>query len=112
MANDWVKREQKENIDDLVRVFGPIDERINKKFVTLVYDSCLGVCIKQKPYIREAMSLAKILAAKQLEDFITGEAKAASDAAKAEAEETVALNGGMSIADEKPSNVRTKTKFI
>lgn len=104
MANDWIKREQKENIDDLVRVFGPIDERINKKFVKLVYDSCYGVCLKQKPYVREALSLAKVLAAKQLEDFITSEAKAAEEAIKA----TTADIASQAVAEAG----RIKTKFI
>lgn len=70
----YLKREKKEMIDDLVRAFSPISDKVTKPYVKFLYENCFNAIIKEKPYVREAMSLAKILAAKQLEDMIKKDA--------------------------------------
>lgn len=72
--DSYLKKEKKEMIDDLVRVFSPMSDKVSKGYVKFVYETCFNAVIKQKPYVREAMSLAKILTAKQLEDMIKQDA--------------------------------------
>ncbi len=74
MANDYLKKEKKEMIQDLVNVFSPMTDKATKSYVKLVYESCFGLIIKDKPYVREAMSLAKIMTAQHLEEIIKKDA--------------------------------------
>lgn len=82
--DQYLKREKKEMIDDLVRVFSPMSDKVTKGYVKFVYETCFNLVIKQKPYVREAMSLAKILTAQQLEEMIKKEAGIETDTPEAE----------------------------
>jgi len=109
-----IKERRKENIDDLTKVFGPIDERIKRPFVQLIYDQCYPAVLKQHPYWQEAASLTKILTAKQLEDFIKGEAEAAQAEAATEISEVVTESEPEPQAEPEvpaPTGVRRRTRF-
>ena len=106
-ANAFWKKEEKEIINDLYTVFSPMDERVSKGWVKYVYGICFNA-LKDKPYLRERMSLAKVLAATQLEKFVSGEMEAE---AAAEAKALLAAEGVVSEG-EVATTEQVKTKFV
>lgn len=116
----YLKKERKEMIDDLARVFSPMTEVATKRYVTQIYDTCFNMCIKQKPYVREAMSLAKVMAAAHIEQTIKNEAGVGdtnSNAAETNENSEIPENGdsgdfgnGSAVVDDLPP--QPKRKFI